>query len=295
MADAARSITARPDDDDRRLLMPPRRDDPRLKRDRRFVLRRASAAFRMTPSFFILGAMKAGTSSLFDYLCQHPDILPPLRKEVHFFTRGWDAGKGFDWYRAHFPRRARRRRGCLTGEATPGYLYDPEVPRRIARHRPDAKLIVVLRNPVDRAISQYLHETRFGRETLPLEEAMTREDERLARAASAGDAGQETLLHASYKRRGEYAPQISRVLEHFDRDQLLVLTSDELFADPRAATLACFEFLGLPAPQAALRFGIANAAPSRVEIHPVLRARLERHFAPHNRELARLLRRDLPW
>lgn len=295
MADASPSLTAFTDENPRRLLMPPRPNDPRLKRSRRFALRRASAAFRMMPSFFILGAMKAGTSSLFDYLCQHPAILPPLRKELHFFTRGWNAGRSFGWYRAHFPVRRRRFRRCLTGEATPGYLFDPDVPGRIARYRPDAKLIVVLRNPVDRAVSQYLHETRFGRETLPLDEAMSREDERLALAAEAGAAGEDTLLHASYKRRSEYAPQIRRVLEHFDRSRLLVLTSDALFSDPEGVTLTCFDFLGLPAPKAPLSFGIANAAPSNVEVHPLLRARLERHFAPHNRDLARLLRRDLPW
>lgn len=295
MPDAAPSRDPLPDTDERRLLMPPRPNDPRLDRRRRFGLRRATARFRMTPSFFILGAMKAGTSSLFDYLCQHPAILPPLRKEVHFFTRGWNAGKGFDWYAAHFPLRRRSRRHCLTGEATPGYLFDPDVPGRIARYRPDAKLIVVLRNPVDRAVSQYFHEVRFGRETLPLDEALTREDERLSLAAAAGRAGEDTLLHASYRRRSEYAPQIRRLLEHFPREQLLVLLSDELFSDPRGATRACFDFLGLPVPAAPLRYGIANAAPSKVDIHPALRARLQRDFASRNRELARLLGRELPW
>jgi hypothetical protein len=275
--------------------MAPRRDDARLRRGRGFVLRRATAPMRLRPSFWILGAMKAGTSSLFDYICQHPQVAPPLRKEVHFFTRGWRFGRGFDWYAAHFPLRAAVPRGAITGEATPGYLFEPDAVGRLAAYRPDAKLIVVLRDPVERAVSQYLHEARLGRETLPIAEAMTREPERMALAEAAGAAGDETRLHASYLARGEYAAQIRTVLRHFGRDQLLAVTSDDLFADPAAATRKCLAFLGLPQPRDPLDFGVKNKAPSRIEIDPELRATLRRHFEPHNRDLETLLGRDLPW
>jgi len=113
-----------------------------------------------------VGAQKAGTSSLYSYMVQHPQVLPAARKEIHYFDRHYD--KGLRWYRRHFPLRARLSSERLSGEASPYYLFHPHAPRRIAETLPDARILMLLRNPANRAISHYFHEARVGREKLPL-------------------------------------------------------------------------------------------------------------------------------
>ncbi len=141
----------------------------------------------MLPDFVIIGAQKGGTSSLYQYLAQHPDVGARPEKEVHYF--GWAYGRGEPWYRANFPtatyrvalRQALTRRRILTGEATPYYLFHPRVPDGCARSCPRLDLIVLLRNPVDRAVSSYKHQVRQGRESLAVRGgASNAEQERLA-------------------------------------------------------------------------------------------------------------------
>jgi hypothetical protein len=104
------------------------------------------------PAFLIIGAQKAGTSSLFRYLSQHPDIRLPKRKELHFFDLQYS--NGIDWYERLFPRKKIIKRQ-ITGEASPFYLFHPLVPERVFNHYPNIRLIVLLRNPVDRAYSHF--------------------------------------------------------------------------------------------------------------------------------------------
>lgn len=275
-------------------LMEPRQDDRRLQRGRRFGIRRATAPLRALPDFYVLGAMKSGTSSLFDYICQHPDVAPPFRKETHYLTLGWREGRSTGWYRAHFPVRALSS-GKLTGEATPDYLFEAAALGRLKTMRPDAKVMVVLRDPVERAISQYRHEVRMGRETLTLEEAITREDERIALAEATGSEGLETLLHASYKRRGQYADQLEHLFGLFPRNQVLVLWSADLFEHPRATMGRVFAFLGLPPATGDMSFGVKNAAPGSGSAPAAVVAALKAHYEPHNARLAALLGQPVPW
>jgi hypothetical protein len=139
------------------------------------------------PDFIIIGAQRCGTTSLYNYLTQHPLILSALRKEVHYFDNNFH--KGVSWYQAFFPLISLRNgyakilsidNSHLTGEATPYYLFHPLTPKRIAGLLPQVKLIVILRNPVDRAYSHFLHATRMGFETLSFKEAIAREAERVA-------------------------------------------------------------------------------------------------------------------
>src|SRR4051812_20031887 len=136
----------------------------RLKKPLRRVqadYRHLSAPLRGLPSVLIIGAQKSGTTSLSSYLVEHPDMLPSLRKEVHYFSFNYE--RGVNWYRAHFPYTHHLRRGALTLDATPYYLVHPLVAQRAAQLLPHAKLVVLLRNPVDRALSHYQHEVRGGR------------------------------------------------------------------------------------------------------------------------------------
>ena len=261
-------------------------DDRRLRRGPRFALRRATAPLRRLPDFLVIGAMKSGTSTLFHHLARHPGVVHPYRKEAHYFGHGHRAGRGLGWYRAHFPMRIGGG-GGLTGEATPDYLFDPEVPARIHAAAPEARLVAILREPAARAVSHYHHEVRMGRETLPMAEAFALEDARLAHAARLGEAGRETLTHASYRRRGLYAEQVARYHALFDPRRLLVLGTGELARDPAAAMARVFAFLGLP--PAPVEAGAVRNSGGGASAPPEVLEELRAWFAPHEAELVRVL------
>ncbi len=275
-------------------LMQPRQNDQRLVRGSQFRLRMLTSPLRALPNFFVLGAMKSGTSSLFDYVCQHPGVAPPFRKETHYLTLGVREGLSLDWYRAHFPIRMKLA-NKMTGEATPDYLFETPALERLKRLRPAAKLMVLFRDPVERAISQYQHEVRMGRETMSLEDALAHEDERIAFAEKMGPAGSETVLHATYKRRGQYAEQLERLFKYFPRDQVLVLWNADLFARPRETMVRVFEFLGLPAATKSLNFEVKNAATQEFRASPNVVEALQAHYRPHDARLAELLSQPVPW
>ena len=251
---------------------------------------------RPLPDFVILGAQKAGTSSLYARLAAHPHVVPALRKEVHWFDDpGADADPSDRHYRAFFPTAAERVAvgnadggTARTGEATPYYLVHPGAPSRAARAAPDAKLIVVLRDPIARAVSGYHHAVRFGHEHRPIEVAL---DPRFEEPAGAPDDvewwddQQSPARLRGYLARGRYAEQLARWWEHFPRARTLVLETPSLRGDD-GITRAC-EFLDLGGPPPARppdrNVGSYAAPPdSLVE-------RLRDHFAPFDAQLTELL------
>lgn len=250
---------------------------------------------RRLPDYLIVGAQKAGTTSLYDYLVEHPDVLPAATKEVHYFDLHYR--KGVNWYRGHFPPRARGGPNAVTGEASPYYLFHPHTPRRAAELLPDAKLIVLLRHPVDRAYSAHNHELTLGNETLPFEEAIEREPERLAGELERLEA--EPLYwsyawgHHAYLERSRYASQIRRWLACFPREQFLFLRAEDLFADPATVYAKTLDFLGLE-PYAGVRFTARNAR-RYSPIEPALWDQLCERFARDNAELYELLGEDFGW
>jgi hypothetical protein len=254
---------------------------------------RATALARALPDYLIIGAQKGGTTSLQWYLNQHPSVRRPTRKELHYFTLHADRPVG--WYRAHFPVRAD---GTVSGDATPYYLFHPAVPDRAHAVVPDARLVVLLRDPVNRAHSHYNHEVALGHETLSFEDALAAEEERLAGEDEKlrADPGARSFAHQhhSYVARGRYAEQLERWLALYPREQLLVLVSEELFADPIGATLETQRFLGLPERPPA-RLQARNVRRYTSPLDDGLHARLAAGFADDNQRLARLLGRDLPW
>src|SRR5690606_36805918 len=150
----------------------------------------------------------------------------------------------------HFPLRAALRlRGAVTGETSPAYLFHPLAPQRLAATLPDARLIVLLRNPADRAVSHYWHMVRKGVEPLPLEEALRRDSEQgldgFERMARDEHHYAADYIAFSYRKRRLYADQVARYLKYFDRSQLLVLQSETFFRDPQAGYDAVFRFIGL--------------------------------------------------
>jgi hypothetical protein len=245
------------------------------------------------PDFVILGAQRGGTTSLYAYLNDHPQVFPAAEKEIHFVTDHF--GRGRDWYLGQFPEELPV--DGITGEATPYALFHPLAPRRLRLIAPCAKLIVLLRNPVERAYSQYLLEHARGDETLDFAAALDAEPERLAgieeKLARDPHYMSRAHKHASYLARGDYAPQLERWFNAFPREQFLVLRSEDLFEQPEATFAHVTGFLGIDDCD-----GISFAAHNRSDgppIDPAVRRRLAAHFTSRNAQLAALLGWDPGW
>lgn len=242
---------------------------------------------RALPDFVVIGAQKSGTSSLYAYLTRHPQVYPARRKEIHFFDQRFDRGVG--WYRSHFPLRARLGRSGLTGEATPYLLFHPGAPARVRSVVPDAMLIAVLRNPVDRAYSHYWHARCRGFETLSFEDAVEAERARLE-----DDADGFAHQRLSYLSRGDYFPQLTRWFEQFPRSQFVVVPAERLFGDPRAVTDSVLERLGL-GPCEPADWPVFNEGTKDAPMSEPTRSTLRAHFEPGNARLYDLVGEDFGW
>jgi hypothetical protein len=251
---------------------------------------------RCLPDFIIIGAQRCGTTSLYNYLADHPRVAPSFMKETHFFDLHY--AKGLGWYRAQFPyRRDVVRRRLVVGEATPYYLFYPHASHRTQAVVPQAKLIVLLRNPIDRAYSHYHHEVSMGVETASFEEAIERE-EKVVPAETERIRQDDTLrsfghFHYSYLSRGLYADQLELWSHDFRRDRLLVLRSEDFYQDPAATVTQVLDFLGLPAWRSDHyeKYNLAHYT----EMGAATRRKLASFYRPHNERLYAFLGRDLEW
>ncbi len=190
-----------------------------------------NAAGRL-PDFVIIGAMRAGSTSLARYVGAHPGVSMPSRKELHFFDWQWD--RGIEWYRARF-RDATP--GTIAGEATPIYMVYREAMERLASAIPEARLLVVLRDPVARAYSHYWYNRMLGFEPLGFREALEAEGRR-----PSGVTDRRTF---DYVERGRYLKQLERVCELFPREALHVVILEELVDAPADTYRAVCRFLGI--------------------------------------------------
>jgi Sulfotransferase domain len=253
---------------------------------------RLTAGARPLPDFLILGAQKAGTTALYAYLREHPEVTGPAWKEVSFFDRHYV--RGLRWYRGNFPLRGRR--AAAVGEASPSYLFHPLAPERVRAALPDVRLVALLRNPVERAHSQYQHEVALGRESLPFDDALAAEQARLAGEVERLTSDPGYFSHAwwdhTYAARGLYAEQLERWLTLFPREQLLVLFTDELAADPAGSYKRVLDFLGVGGHELDSYPRIFEREYAPME--PATRERLAASFAAPNRRLEQLLGRPLP-
>ena len=253
-----------------------------------------TARWRRTPDFVIIGAQKAGTTSLFQYLGHHPQVRPPIRKEIHYFDLNFH--RGSLWYRAHFPLE-KEMGSTLTGEASPYYLYHPQTPARMKELLPDVKLIVLLRNPVDRTYSAYQHERRLGRERLSFIDAINAEASRVEAEATlvSGENAHRTKAHTqfSYVRRSLYAEQLERWFQHFPREQFHIIRSEDLFDEPSMVLSEVREFLRLE-PWAPPQYVIYKKG-VYPDLDASLIAALAARFRPHNQRLYGLIGRDMGW
>ena len=197
---------------------------------------------RMDPSFFIVGAQKAGTTSLYRYLVQHPKVKSALIKEIHYFDL--NNNKSLTWYKSFFPL---KQEGYITGEASPYYMYHPLAIKRIANYNPDAKIILLLRDPVSRAISHYYHEVRNGREELNIKDAFEAEEARLKGEIERIKTNQNSFNHQrySYRSRGLYLEQIKEIRKYFDDENIMIIDSEEFFKKTEYTVRQVFKFIGV--------------------------------------------------
>lgn len=256
------------------------------------------------PDFLLIGVQKGGTTSLYHYLAQHPDVMGVGAKELFYFDRRYALGE--NWYRCWFPtsgamKRARDRsngRAILTGEASTSYLDHPAVPARAAELIPEAKVVAVLRDPAERALSHYFHNRRKGREPFDVLDAFRAESARLegeAERAIADPAYEsEALMHFNYLSRGHYADHLERWAEHYPEAQTLVLRSEDLFERPAEVFEQTLDFLGL-APWQPEAFPVRNPGTNRRAVADDVRAYLDGHYAPHNARLGGMLGKEFDW
>lgn len=235
-------------------------------------MRQLNAGARALPDFLIIGAQKAGTTSLHNYLCLHPRVIGSLPKEIFYFDSHPERGER--WYRRHFPtRHSLKRSDAICGEATPTYLYSPQAAERAAARIPQARILVLLREPAARAVSQFYHRARAGRERRVVDEVFSADAiDRMRRGAPEGET--ETILY----QRSLYAPALRHWFSRFPRGQVLVIEAERFFSHPKAVFDEVCSLLGvdpfpLPSASAYNRAGEHTPKPERfAELREVLAA-----------------------
>lgn len=260
---------------------------------------------RPPADMLIVGAKRGGTTSLFEYVAEHPGVLPlfPARraKGTYFFTDHYDLGEA--WWLSHFPTTwtrdlAQRRLGYrpVTAEASPYYLFHPLAPERAAQAAPHAVVVAILRNPIERAFSHYKERKRHT-ETLSFDDALAAEAERTA--------GEEERLvadptyvsfahrHQTYAAQSKYGPMLRRWSAAFPPEQMFVRTAEEFYADPQGTVDELVTLLGLP------RIALADASPRNAapsaDMAAATRARLADEMAETVAEVDAYLGRPTGW
>ena len=261
----------------------------------------------MPPEFLIIGMRKCGTTSLYDYLLQHPQILPAIEKEIHVLSCHRDllTEKEQNWYFSHFPKRPEGKQ-FITGEASTTYIDTPGLPKIIFAHFPQTKIIVILRNPVDRVISHYYHRVRVGLETETLEKVVNLEIEALETVPET------EAIYLAFSQQGKqfkwekvpvwswylpnsmYVYYLEQWFSIWPREQFLILRSEDLSKNPAGTMEKTFKFLGLPDYKSS-QYQHHNQGGYSAKIDEDLRRRLTEFFRPHNQRLEKYLGREFNW
>jgi hypothetical protein len=271
----------------------------RLGRSVQPLVGKPTAALRLAPSFLIVGAQRCGTTSMYRALMAHPQLSAPVfRKGVAYFDVSY--ARGFDWYVGHFPLAASARRRHprpQTFESSGYYSFHPWAASRIAADLPDVRLVLMVRDPVERAYSAHKHELERGFETESFERALELEDARiepqLRRMMADPDYVSPVHRHQAYRRRGQYVDQIERLHRAVGPHRVHVVQSEDFFARPEEVYRELIEFLGL-SPFIPATFNRYNARP-RSPMSPMTRQDLDAHFEPFDARLASLLGEQVAW
>lgn len=286
----------------KKVLSRNRKTIPTVRKAIQLGFRLATSPVRVTPDFIIIGAAKCGTTSLYGYLTQHPCIAPAFKKELYFFDRYF--GRGMAWYRAYFPTLFNKKftqhikkRNFITGESTPCYLFHPHAPRRVFEKFPRIKLIVLLRNPVDRAYSYYHMKVRRGFETLSFEEAVEKEEERLDGELDKMIADENYFSfnrhNFSYLARGIYVDQLRNWMKFFPKEQFLIVKSEDFYKQSSEVSKQILGFLDLPEWELNIEKKYNYFPYPKMDTK--IRKRLVEYFKPYNQRLYELLGMNLGW
>ena len=263
----------------------------------------ATSRWRMTPAFLIIGGQRCGTTSMYRTLSSHPAVLKAVRhKGVHYFDT--DYARGMRWYRAHFPLQrtaleVQRRTGvrAMTFESSPYYMFHPLAAERIARDLPGVKVLILLRDPVERAHSAHAHEFARGYEDQDFETALALENARLAgeteRLIRNPAYRSHSYQHHAYLHRGRYIDHLERLERVFGRTCMHVVDSHRFFTEPEPVYDGVLRFLELPNTGYPV-FEQHNARP-RSPMSPQLQERLDAYFAPYDERLMTWLGGAVSW
>ena len=267
------------------------------------AIRIISSPIRVLPIFVIVGAQKSGTTSLYRYLIKHPFIYPTFKKkEPHFFDI--DFSKGLFWYRSFFPTKIFKfilekicRRDVIIGEKSPYYILHPHVPKRLYSINQNIKIIILLRNPVDRTYSHYFHSRTTGVETLSFEKALEKEEKRIngefEKIIENENYVSRVFPGVAYKTRSIYINQIKNWFKYFPKEQILIIRSEELFKDPQKIMNTTFKFLGIPICK--IKIFKKFHSETRERMDPNTRVYLINYFKLFNQQLYKYLERDFKW
>jgi hypothetical protein len=256
------------------------------------------ARWRLHPDFVIIGAQKSGTTSLYKYMVQHPSVLAASKKEVHYFDIRYQNGDL--WYRSHFPFSfITKKNNFITGEASPYYIFHPYALARMRQVVPKAKIIILLRNPIDRAISHFFHEKKRNREVFSLEKAFQEEEKRISleytKMLEDQSYNSRIYKNYSYKKRGVYIDQLKLCYQFFPKEQVLVLKSEDFFLNPVKILKSVFLFLEIDPdfrPQYLEKFNVGSYTD---QVPQTVIRDLRDYFSPHNQRLYQYLNFDFGW
>ena len=269
---------------------------------KRSLFRSLTSNSRILPDFIIIGESKCGTTSLYNYMIQHPAIKPALTKEINFFN--WSYDKPQNWYNAHFPTKFKKKfsknvfkKPFLTGEATPLYLFNSQVPKRMFKIIPNVKIIIVLRNPIDRAYSHY-HDlgVRLGGEKRTFGDAIRSELKILEEKnyVITDYDGNFTDRLYQYVVRGIYLDHLKIWMDVYPVKQFLILKTEELEKNPSEILDSVFKFLSIP-DYDKINFEKKHNVSKYEPMNEQSRKMLKEFFKPHNKNLYKFLKQDFEW
>ena len=256
-----------------------------------------TSTIRSVPDYFIIGTPRGGTSSMYNYLIQHPNVVPPVKKEIQYFTDLKYSKHYFFWYKANFPTKMKKG-SKLTGDGNPNTIFHPLAPRRVKKHLPKIKLISLLRNPIDRAFSAWNLQVKKGINDLSFEDSLELEKceysdirEKIFRDKKFNAPN---YLRHAFLQKGIYVDQLEEWFKYFPKNQMLIIKSEDFITETNQILSQVFDFLGLS------QFDIQtkkkwHTGTYKQKMNPETRKRLIEYFKPHNERLSELLDRDFGW